>query len=287
MGRIPYLMTFRFPILIRCSPEGASIARADLLALSLLVAGERAEGARLIGARVDAQPARGDLPAALAQRRLPARGHRCRSIVLSSLRKDIIERRCPEIERSAEMPKILRARPAQDEQEARSVRKLAASRHGPADWIAHAKMVVRSWEGARVEAIAAELHCSPLTARRRLHRFDAEGFEGLGDRSRAGRPRRLTTDDDSALIALVHTAPPGRLVTQRDGTMVARDEEAEAQWSLSALARAAKEAGIAVKRSQIRRILLREGVRWRGTHSWGEPRDKDFAPKEPRSSVTT
>ena len=50
---------------------------------------------------------------------------------------------------------------------------------------------------------------------------------------------------------------------------MARDEEAEAQWSLNALAQAAKEAGIAVKRSQIRTILLREGVRWRHTHSWG------------------
>ena len=127
------------------------------------------------------------------------------------------------------MPKILRARPAQDEQEARSVRELATSRHGPADWIQHAKMVVRSWEGARVEAIAAELQCSSLTVRRRLHRFDTEGFEGLGDRPRPRRPRRLTPADDSALIALVRQAPPGRLVTQRDGTMVARDEEREAR----------------------------------------------------------
>jgi transposase len=102
-----------------------------------------------------------------------------------------------------------------------------------------------------------------------------------------GRPRRLTVEDESKLIALVHQAPPGRLVTQRDGTMVARSEEGEAQWSLDALARAAKEAGIPIKRSQIRRILVRERVRWRNTHSWGTPRDKDFAPKERRSSATT
>ena len=184
------------------------------------------------------------------------------------------------------MPKILRARPAQDNQEAHFVRKVAASRHGPADWIQHARMVVRSWEGAHVETIARELQCSAQTVRRRLHRFDTQGSEGLGDRPRAGRPRRLTPADDSALIALVHTAPPGRLVTRRDGTMVARQEDEAAQWSLSALAQAAKEAGIQVKRSQIRRILLKEGVRWRGTHSWGEPRDKDFAPKERRSSAT-
>ena len=185
------------------------------------------------------------------------------------------------------MPKILRVRAAQDEKEEKQVRQLAGSRHGPADWILHARMVARSWDGERVETIAQELHCNPQTVRRRLHRFDAEGIEGLGDRPKAGRPRRLTVNDDSRLIALVRQAPPGRLVTQRDGTMVARDEQGSAQWSLNALAQAAKDAGIRVKRSQIRTILLREGVRWRHTHSWATPRDKDFAPKERRSSATT
>ncbi len=179
------------------------------------------------------------------------------------------------------MPKILRVRAAHDDKEEKQVRKLATSRHGPADWIVHARMVACSWDGERVEAIAKELHCSSQTVRRRLHRFDAEGIEGLGDRPKSGRPRRLSAADDSKLVALARQEPPGRLVTQRDGTMVARDEEASAQWSLNALAQAAKEVGIAVKRSQIRTILLREGVRWRQTHSWGTPRDKDFVPKAP------
>jgi transposase len=185
------------------------------------------------------------------------------------------------------MPKILRVRAAQDEQEARQVRRLAASRHGPADWIIHARMVARSWEGERVEAIAKQLQCRAQTVRRRLHRFDAEGIEGLGDGSRSGRPRRLTETERSKLIALVSKAPPGRLETQADGTMVARDEEGSAQWSLNALAQAAKEAGIRVKRSQIRTILLQEGVRWRRTHSWGTSSDEDFVPKGHRSSTTT
>ena len=184
------------------------------------------------------------------------------------------------------MPKILRARAAQDEKEERWVRKLAASRHGPADWIFHAEIIVHSWDGARVEAIAKDLDCSPQTVRRQLHRFDTEGTLGLGDRPKSGRPRRLTVADDSKIIALVRQAPPGRLERQGD-EMVARDEKGAAQWSLDALAQAAKEVGIAVKRSQIRRILLREGVRWRYTHSWGTPHDKDFAPKERRSSPTT
>lgn len=185
------------------------------------------------------------------------------------------------------MPKILRARAAQDEKEERWVRKLAAGRHGPADWIFHARIVVRSWDGGQVEAIAKDLDCSPQTVRRRLHRFETEGITGLGDRERSGRPRRLTVEDDSKLIALVHQPPPGRLLLQGDERLAARSEQGSAQWSLDALAQAAKEEGLLVKRSQIRRILLREGVRWRRTHSWGTPRDKDFASKERWSSPTT
>ncbi len=45
------------------------------------------------------------------------------------------------------MPKILRVREAHDDEEEKQVRKLAGSRHGPADWILHARMVLRSWNG--------------------------------------------------------------------------------------------------------------------------------------------
>ena len=58
--------------------------------------------------------------------------------------------------------------------------------------------------------------------------------------------------------------------------MVARGEEGSARWTLNALAQAAKVAGIRVKRSRIRRIYLRDGVRWRHTHSWGNSSDPDF-----------
>jgi transposase len=174
------------------------------------------------------------------------------------------------------MPKILRARAAHDEKEERWVRKLAGSRHGPADWIVHAKIVASSWDGERVEEIAQALDCSPQTVRRRLHRFNAEGIEGLGDRPKAGRPRRLTAEDDSRIMALARSTPPGKLARLSDGSLDARNEQGAAQWSLDTLAQAANEADIPVKRSQIRRICWREGVRWRRTHSWGESSDKDF-----------
>jgi DDE superfamily endonuclease len=51
----------------------------------------------------------------------------------------------------------------------------------------------------------------------------------------------------------------------------ARDEHKEAHWTLEALTAAAREQhAISVGRSQVRRILKAEGVRWRNVHPWGE-----------------
>ena len=66
-----------------------------------------------------------------------------------------------------------------------------------------------------------------------------------------------------------------------------RDEQGSARFCLNALAQATKEAGIAVKWSQIRRICLHESIGFRHPHSWGTSTDKDFVPKEWRSSATT
>jgi hypothetical protein len=84
------------------------------------------------------------------------------------------------------MPRYRSARPPEDLAEAHQVRRLAHSRHVPADWIMHAKMVARSWEGQRVRQIAAELGCHRQTVRDRLHAFNARGLEGLGMKPGAG-----------------------------------------------------------------------------------------------------
>jgi transposase len=185
------------------------------------------------------------------------------------------------------MPKHVKARAAQDPQEERQVRKLAKSFHAPADWKVHAQMVLLSWTGKTPNEIATELSCHPQTVRIHLKRFNAEGIAGLGMRAGSGRKPRVTEQERSRILALAKQEPPGHLSSQADGTMVARDEEGSAQWTLNALAQAAKATGIQVKRSQIRRIYLREGVRWRHTHSWGSSDDPDFIPKGPRSSATT
>lgn len=177
------------------------------------------------------------------------------------------------------MPKLLCARAPQDAAEEHKVRKLANSRHAPADWIMRARMIARSWDGLRTTQIAPELRCHPQTVRERIHRFDEEGLDGLGDRPGSGRKPRITETERSVIISLVGTDPPGRLVRGARGELEAIDEEREAHWTLDALTAAARERGITVGRSQVRRILKAEGLRWRNARSWTESEDPEFAPK--------
>jgi transposase len=186
-----------------------------------------------------------------------------------------------------DMPKLLQARAPRDDAEERVVRKLAASRHAPGDWITRAKMIAWSWDGWRTTVIATELQCHPQTVRERIVRFNAEGVDGLGDRIGAGRNSRLTQIDKSRIVALVATPPPGRLQRRPNGSLEAEDADAQAHWTLDALVEAAHALGIQVKRSQIRRILRAEGVRWRTTRSWAASSDVDFVPKGLRSSRST
>src|SRR5919197_1479076 len=144
----------------------------------------------------------------------------------------------------------LYARPAADRVEERRIRRLANARHAPASW---------------------------------LHRFNEHGIDGLGDLPRSGRPRRLGELDRGQVIALARSDPPGRLVRQPDGTLEAADAKAPAQWTLDALAQAAQAQGIQVGRSQVRRILQADGVRWRTVRSWSTSTDADFAPKDPHA----
>jgi transposase len=185
------------------------------------------------------------------------------------------------------MPKFLAARPAADHEEERRIRRLAAARHAPADWILRARIVVLSWERDRVPGIAARLGCHEKTVRRWLHRFNADGLDGLGDRPGSGRRPRLTEAERSQIVALARSVPPGRLRWEPGGQLWAPDESGAASWTLDSLAAAAQAAGIDVHRSRVRTILLAEGVRWRRTRSWITSKDPDFAPKGPASWSST
>jgi transposase len=185
------------------------------------------------------------------------------------------------------MPKLCHARAPSDRAEAARIRKLAQSHHAPHDCKQRAQMIALSWEGLCTGEIACHLRCHPQTVRERFERFCSEGIDGLTNRPGAGRKARLTERERSQLIALVAQTPPGRPVRLADGQFVAEHPTQPTQWSLDALVSAAHEAGIAIKRSQVRRILLKEGVRWRQVRSWAISKDPNFVPKGRRSSRPT
>ena len=185
------------------------------------------------------------------------------------------------------MPKLLFARSPRDAKEEQQIRKLAGSRYAPDDWIFRARIISLSWRGLRTSEIAEALDCHPKTVRKHIHRFDALGIDGLGDRPGAGRKPRITEDERSRIIALVCKDPPGKLLTEPGGGLQTEDEEGAAYWTLDTLAEAAQQMGIEVGRSQVRRILLAEGVRWRNTRPWAESPDPEFAPKGRGSSDST
>ena len=184
------------------------------------------------------------------------------------------------------MPVLLFARPPVDPAEERTIRRLAGARHAPGDWIQRAQMITHSWDGLRTTQIATRLGCHPRrcvsgctasTPRRR----------GLGDRPGSGRPRRLTEHDRGRIIALARSQPPGRLHQGGEGLLPPAQPEAPAHWTLDTLAQAAQAEGLQVARSQVRRILISERVRWRPTRSWTTSTDPDFAPKGRGSSPST
>jgi len=193
----------------------------------------------------------------------------------------------PPIAKEKAVPKLLHARVPEDPAEVSKIRKLAGNRHAPGDWILRARIVSLSWQGLRTAKIAEELGCHPKTVRKPLHRFNVEGINGLGARSGAGRKPRISEEERSEVIALVAKEPPGKLLTGSGSVLGAEDESKAAYWTLDALAEAAQEMGIAVGRSQVRRILLAEGVCWRRTRPWAESIDPEFVSKGRRSSGST
>jgi transposase len=174
----------------------------------------------------------------------------------------------------------LSARPPTDPAEERTLRRLASARHAPASLIQRARIITGSWDGASVAELAQRLGCHPKTVSKWLHRFNqAQGLDGLGDLPRPGLPRRLTEHERGRIIALARTQPPGRLHQGGEGLLAPAQPQAPAHWTLDTLTEAAQAEGIGVGRSQVRRILLSERVRWRADPLVGDQHRPGLRPK--------
>ena len=105
-------------------------------------------------------------------------------------------------------------------------------------------------DGLTVPQAARALGRHPQTVRPAVHRFRAEGFAGLTDRPRAGRPPTVAAADLDALAARL-------------------DEDAAAgarTWTLGQAAGGlAEERGVAVSPGHLGELLKRRDFRWKRT----------------------
>ena len=120
--------------------------------------------------------------------------------------------------------------------------------------------------------IAAGLGISVDTVRKWRGRFAARGLDGLQDRPRAGRPRRISAADRAAVVALACQLPAAT------GTPLAHWTGPE----LAAELTARELASSPVSASSVLRILAEHPVKPWQYQSWISPRDPDF---EARAAV--
>jgi transposase len=131
-------------------------------------------------------------------------------------------------------------------------------------------------QGETPPAIASALGLDAETVRRRIRRFNAEGLAALEDHHRSWRPAAYSAEEIAAVIAAALTSPRSL------GLLFA-------SWTLDRLAAyLLEQKGIAIRRSRIDEILLREGLRWRWQETWfGERVDPEFAEKRGGSGRST
>jgi transposase len=161
-------------------------------------------------------------------------------------------------------------------EERSAVETLARSRTAPARRVERARIVLRASRGETPPAIAAALGVSAETVRGRIRRFNADGLAAFEDHHRSGRPATYSPDEVAAVIAAALTDP------RRLGLPFAT-------WTLDRLAAHLQERkGIAMRRSRIDEVLLKEGLRWRRQETWfGERVDPEFAEKRGGSRRST
>jgi transposase len=160
-------------------------------------------------------------------------------------------------------------------EETRELTELARSRKRGAGLVRRAQIVVHAVEGLTAPEIAARMALCGKTVRFWLRRFNERGFDGLEEDVRSGRPPTYSAEERSAVIRTALTRPADLGLPF-------------ACWTLDRLVAYLSEHGIAMRRSRISEIFLREGLKWRHEETWfGARVDPDFARKRGRSSSST
>lgn len=156
--------------------------------------------------------------------------------------------------------------------------KLLRAQSAPLRLVRRAKVIHLACTGQSLRAIAQQLQMSVHGVQPWIDRFNRLGLDGLDDAPRSGRPRTYREDPRSQVIAKARALPP-----KPEGAEV----PPTCHWTLDLLQRELNSDGVAIKRSQIRRILKEEHIAWGKPRTWLESEDPHFAGKERGSSSST
>jgi transposase len=128
-----------------------------------------------------------------------------------------------------------------------------------------AMVVLASASGNTVPAIARLVATSEDRVREMIHRFNDKGMASLDPQWAGGRPRRITTDDETFIVATASARPEalGQPFTR---------------WSLrklSAFLADNPERVVVVGRERLRQVLKAHEVTFQRTKTWKESNDPD------------
>ena len=155
---------------------------------------------------------------------------------------------------------------------------LVRSRSAPVRLAQRAWMIKLADEGQTAPSIATRLDVIDATVRRWIKRFNRDGLIGLEDAPRSGRPYTYDETERSRVSAKARGLPP-----KPEGT----DVPPTCHWTLDQLQEELHKDGVPIKRSQIRRVLRAEHVKWQKPRTWLESDDPQFAEKRGRSFSST
>jgi len=172
---------------------------------------------------------------------------------------------------------VLRVREVTEEERAK-LERLVRAKSAPVRLVERARIVLAALAGRSAPQAAAEVGVTAATARQWLARFNAAGLAGLDDAPRAGRPRTYAEPEQRLVVAKARSVPP-----KPDGQEV----PPTCHWTLDRLQEELNKDGVPSRRSQIRRLLKAEHVKWQKPRTWLESDDPDFAEKRGASSGST
>jgi transposase len=160
------------------------------------------------------------------------------------------------------MTEPVRARRLSDEEGQRLQQIVRRGKHGSIR-VRRAMIIMASASGNVVPAIARLVAADEDTVRDVIHAFNDKGLAALDPQWAGGRPRLISDEDITVIVAAARTRP------EKLGQPFTR-------WSLRKLAAyLADGPGIQIGRERLRQILHARGISFQRTRTWKESRDPD------------